>query len=69
MIQGSPKARRTTYWRGILSRRTPKSYRRLEDRSRLAGEWFAPNQTWETAMEKPIARRRTVAKERNLHGA
>jgi DNA-binding transcriptional LysR family regulator len=37
----------------------------------IVTEWFAPNQTWETAMAKPTARRRATLKdrERNLHGA
>jgi DNA-binding transcriptional LysR family regulator len=51
------------------SRHSSPKIRALVD---IVGEWFAPNQTWETAMEKPIARRRRGAlrdKERNLHGA
>jgi DNA-binding transcriptional LysR family regulator len=27
----------------------------------IVGEWFAANQTWETAMQRPTARRRTAA--------
>jgi DNA-binding transcriptional LysR family regulator len=50
------------------SRHSSPKIRALVD---IVGEWFAPNQTWETAMERPIARRRAAvgAKERNLHGA
>lgn len=50
------------------SRHSSPKIRALVD---LAGEWFAPNQTWETAMEKPVARRRAAIreKERNVHGA
>jgi DNA-binding transcriptional LysR family regulator len=55
------------------SRHSSPKIRALVD---IVGEWFAPNQTWETAMEKPIARRRAAASasragagERNLHGA
>jgi DNA-binding transcriptional LysR family regulator len=55
------------------SRHSSPKIRALVD---IVGEWFAPNQTWETAMAKPAARRgaaphaaRTGAGERNLHGA
>jgi DNA-binding transcriptional LysR family regulator len=55
------------------SRHSSPKIRALVD---IVGEWFAPNQTWETAMEKPIARRRAATRsasdskrERNLHGA
>ena len=55
------------------SRHSSPKIRALVD---IVGEWFAPNQTWETAMEKPTARRRTATRapsdskrERNLHGA
>ncbi len=50
------------------SRHSSPKIRALVD---IVGEWFAPNQTWETAMEKPAARRRAALKlrERNLHGA
>jgi DNA-binding transcriptional LysR family regulator len=55
------------------SRHSSPKIRALVD---IVGEWFAPSQTWETAMEKPIARRRAAARaprtsvgERNLHGA
>jgi DNA-binding transcriptional LysR family regulator len=55
------------------SRHSSPKIRALVD---LVGEWFAPSQTWETAMEKPVARRRaasratrTGAGERNVLGA
>jgi len=55
------------------SRHSSPKIRALVD---IVGEWFAPNQTWETAMEKPAARRRAALRdlkdskrERNLHGA
>src|SRR3954468_3277398 len=55
------------------SRHSSPKIRALVD---IVGEWFAPNQTWETAMEKPIARRPAATRsasdskrERNLHGA
>jgi len=50
------------------SRHSSPKIRALVD---IVGEWFAPNQTWETAMEKPAARRRaaTRERERNVHGA
>jgi DNA-binding transcriptional LysR family regulator len=46
------------------SRHSSPKIRALVD---IVTEWFAPNQTWETAMAKPAARRKD--KERNLHGA
>lgn len=49
------------------SRHSSPKIRALVD---IVGEWFAPDQTWETAMQKPAARRRNAKdKERNLHGA
>ena len=55
------------------SRHSSPKIRALVD---IVGEWFAPNQTWETAMAKPAARRRAATRdpkdargERNLHGA
>jgi DNA-binding transcriptional LysR family regulator len=50
------------------SRHSSPKIRALVD---IVGEWFAPNQTWETAMEKPNARRRAATRdrERNVHGA
>ena len=50
------------------SRHSSPKIRALVD---IVGEWFAPEQTWETAMQKPSPRRRAVSrdKERNLHGA
>jgi DNA-binding transcriptional LysR family regulator len=50
------------------SRHSSPKIRALVD---IVTEWFAPNQTWETAMAKPNARRRAILKnrERNLHGA
>ncbi len=50
------------------SRHSSPKIRALVD---IVGEWFAPEQTWETAMAKPTPRRRAVSrdKERNLHGA
>jgi len=50
------------------SRHSSPKIRALVD---IVGEWFAQNQTWETAMAKPAARRRATLrdKERNLYGA
>jgi DNA-binding transcriptional LysR family regulator len=55
------------------SRHSSPKIRALVD---IVGEWFAPKQTWETAMAKPAARRRAAlrdpkdsTRERNPHGA
>jgi DNA-binding transcriptional LysR family regulator len=55
------------------SRHSSPKIRALVD---IVGEWFAPDQTWETAMERPGTRRRTArrasragAGERKVHGA
>jgi DNA-binding transcriptional LysR family regulator len=50
------------------SRHSSPKIRALVD---IVGEWFAPSQTWETAMEKPTRKRAASSrdKERNLHGA
>jgi DNA-binding transcriptional LysR family regulator len=48
------------------SRHSSPKIRALVD---IVGEWFAPNQTWETAMAKPTARRRAAAREAKVHGA
>jgi DNA-binding transcriptional LysR family regulator len=48
------------------SRHSSPKIRALVD---IVGEWFAPNQTWETAMAKPIARRRAATREAKVHGA
>ncbi|WP_395022072.1 LysR family transcriptional regulator [Dongia sp.] len=43
------------------SRHSSPKIRALVD---IVSEWFAPNQTWETAMDKPAARRRAALKQR-----
>jgi DNA-binding transcriptional LysR family regulator len=48
------------------SRHSSPKIRALVD---IVGEWFAPNQTWETAMAKPTARRRAMNRETKVHGA
>jgi DNA-binding transcriptional LysR family regulator len=48
------------------SRHSSPKIRALVD---IVGEWFAPNQTWETAMAKPTARRRAATREAKVHGA
>jgi DNA-binding transcriptional LysR family regulator len=54
------------------SRHSSPKIRALVD---LVGEWFAPEKTWETAVDKPARRRAATrdpkrpAGERNLHGA
>jgi DNA-binding transcriptional LysR family regulator len=48
------------------SRHSSPKIRALVD---IVGEWFAPNQTWETAMAKPIARRRAATREAKAHVA
>jgi DNA-binding transcriptional LysR family regulator len=48
------------------SRHSSPKIRALVD---TVGEWFAPGQNWETAVDKPAAKRRASVRERNTHGA
>ncbi len=48
------------------SRHSSPKIRALVD---IVGEWFAQNQTWESAMAKPTARRRAASRESKVHGA